>query len=298
MTSQFAARPRQDTIIRLRDGRMLGYAEYGDPAGAPVLAFHGFPGSRVLFALAHEQASRCGVRFIAPDRPGFGLSSFKKSRTILDWPDDVTELADALGISGFAALGVSGGGPYVAACAYRIPSRLTGAAIVSGVGPLDRPRATDGMMLTNRALFGTTRRVPPLGRAMIWLFGAIATRTGERGIDRMIKALPEADRRILARADVRECMLRDTRESFRSGARGPALEGSLVVRPWGFRLEDIVVPVHVWQGAADRNVPEAHGRYQAGAIPNATLHFFPDEGHFLVVDRIQEILTAITGGAP
>src|SRR5258708_19823962 len=33
--------------IHLRDGRALGYAEFGDPAGKPVFFFHGLPGSRL-----------------------------------------------------------------------------------------------------------------------------------------------------------------------------------------------------------------------------------------------------------
>jgi pimeloyl-ACP methyl ester carboxylesterase len=66
-----------------------------------------------------------------------GLSDYKKDRTILDWPDDVVELADALGIDKFPIEGISGGGPYAAACAYKIPDRLTACGIISGLGPMD-----------------------------------------------------------------------------------------------------------------------------------------------------------------
>jgi pimeloyl-ACP methyl ester carboxylesterase len=245
---------------------------------------------------AHDAALKRGIRVIAPDRPGFGLSTYKPRRTILDWPDDVVELADALGIERFAVMGVSGGGPYAAACAYKIAQRLTGAAIVSGVGPLHRPGATEGMLRTNRIMFGAQRRFPPLGRAIIWLAGVVLKRQGTKGMDRMARTLPEADQRIMARPDVRELFAEDTREAFRSGARGPAQENSLYTRPWGFQLEDIAMPVHLWQGENDRNVPVAHGRYQASALPNCTPHFYPGEGHLLVFERIDEIFATIAGG--
>jgi len=106
-------------VLRLNDGRLLGYAEFGDPGGTPVMFFHGFPGSRLEGALGHEAAERAAVRMICIDRPGMGLSTFQPGRRMLDWPADVAALADALGIGRFAVGGVSGGGPYAAVCALR-----------------------------------------------------------------------------------------------------------------------------------------------------------------------------------
>ena len=109
--------------IRLRDGRLLGYAEYGVPEGKPVLHFNGFPGTRFEASLIADAAARVGVRLIGVDRPGMGLSDFQPGRRILDWPDDVLELADALGLERFAVMGVSGGGPF---CALRSPAAAFG----------------------------------------------------------------------------------------------------------------------------------------------------------------------------
>jgi pimeloyl-ACP methyl ester carboxylesterase len=91
---------RTQQQIELRGGRMLGYAEYGAPEGVPVFYFHGFSGSRLDYLLADsgDAARETNARIIAADRPGTGLSAFKRSRQILDWPDDVIELADLLGI--------------------------------------------------------------------------------------------------------------------------------------------------------------------------------------------------------
>ncbi len=73
--------------LRLEDGRLLGYAVYGDPEGWPIFYFHGFPGSRLEAQLADRVAARMGIRLIALDRPGFGLSDFKPRRTIFEWPE-------------------------------------------------------------------------------------------------------------------------------------------------------------------------------------------------------------------
>ena len=77
------------------------------------------------------------------------------------------------------------------------------------------------------------------------------------------------------------------------GGRGLAHDLRLVVRPWGFDLRDIRMRVHLWQGEADTNVPPSMGRYLASVIPDCVPHFYPGEGHLLVVDRIGEILDTI-----
>src|SRR5512138_1016983 len=125
----------RDHTITLHDGRALGYVDYGDPSGRALLYFHGHPGSRREAAFLARQADEAGVRLVGVDRPGMGLSTYKPRRRLLDWPGDVTELADALRIDDFAVVGFSGGGPYAAACAFAIPERVTACGLVASVGP-------------------------------------------------------------------------------------------------------------------------------------------------------------------
>src|SRR5262249_939959 len=143
MTSH--ALPVEDGLLTLRDGRRLGYAQYGQPGGEPIVFFHGHPGSRLEASLAHEAAAAAGLPVNALDRPGYGLSDFQPGRGITDWPADVAEAADALGIDTFSVAGGSGGGPYALACAWRLPSRVVRAAVISGVGPFQVPGITAGM---------------------------------------------------------------------------------------------------------------------------------------------------------
>ena len=127
--------PTEQRIV-LKDGRTLGFAEYGDPKGEPFLEFHGCPSSRLEAGNYDEAGKKLGVRVIGIDRPGFGISTYVKGYRIVDWPADVTELAEALGLDRFPVAGISSGSPYALACARFIPERLKGCAVVSGVPPL------------------------------------------------------------------------------------------------------------------------------------------------------------------
>jgi pimeloyl-ACP methyl ester carboxylesterase len=281
--------------LQLEDGRLLGYAVYGDPGGQPVFYFHGFPGSRLEARLADDVAARLRVRLIAVDRPGFGFSDFKPGRTIFDWPDDVVRIADALEVNRFTTVGVSGGGPYAAACALKIPQRLTAAAIVCGLGPLvDTPNGTDRMIRSNHLIFFLGRRLPWLARISLWRTGCLVRRNPEKMLGHMIGALPVPDKAVLARPEVKATLKENVAEAFRKGSRGAACELLLYTRAWGFALKDIATRVDLWHGEEDRSVPSTMGRYQARAIPNCRAVFYPGEGHFsLAINHMEEILSSL-----
>lgn len=92
--------------FQLPDGRVLGFAEYGNPNGRPLLYFHGYPSSRIEAEAADTMAQRCGIRILSLDRPGFGLSTPQPERTLLDWPKDVQTFAHGMGLERFAVMGL------------------------------------------------------------------------------------------------------------------------------------------------------------------------------------------------
>lgn len=280
--------------MSLRNGRRLGYAEYGDPGGTPGFSFHGHPGSRLEPRFADAAAADAGLRVIALDRPGYGLSDFQPDRRIIDWPGDVAEAADALGIDRFGVLGSSGGGPYALACAHALPERVTRAGVISGVGPYDAPGGTDGIRWQNRVGFQLGARFPPLARLAMSSMARQLRRRPDRTLAAIAQAMSPRDAEIARRPEVREILAADIAEAFRQGSRGAALDVVLLGRPWGFRLEEIQTPIYLWQGEEDVLVPPAMGRYMAGALPNCRARFFPGEGHLLFVDRIAEIVAAFS----
>jgi pimeloyl-ACP methyl ester carboxylesterase len=280
-------------VLRLSDGRRLGYADYGDPRGAPVLFFHGTPGSRRVARFADQAARRRAVRLIAPDRPGFGLSDFQAARTLGAWPADVVELADALGIGRFAVAGVSGGGPYVAACAWRLAGRLTQAGIVSGIGPLDDPSLAAELSRTWRAGFAVVRRLPAAVRVALGLGVLGLHRAPGCVLASLAASLPEVDRATFRRPRVRALLLDDAREALRQGTRGALHELILFSRPWDVPLGEIRMPVQLWHGEADAQVPLAIARRLAAALPDCRASFVAGAGHLWVLGHLDEVLAAL-----
>ena len=286
--------PAEQTL-KLSDGRRLGFAEYGRPGGEPAFYFHGHPGSRLEPLFAGDAPEQAGLRLIALDRPGYGLSDFQEKRTLAGWAKDVREVADQLGFATFSVIGSSGGGPYALACAHELPERVTKAAVISGVGPYEAPGATAGMRRTNRIGFQLGARVPPLARLLMWSMARQVRKQPGQVVDAIAAAMSPSDAEIVRRPEVRDVLAADLREGFRQGSKGPARDVVLLGRRWGFRLEEIKVPVFLWQGEADTLVPPAMGRHMAAAIPGCRATFYPGEGHLLVVDHIAEIIEQFAG---
>lgn len=277
----------EDNTVTLRDGRKLAYAEFGDPDGAPAFYFHGTPGSRYEARHASDAALRARVRLIAVDRPGVGRSDKLKGRTLDDWPRDVAELADALGFERFAIVGLSGGGPHVAACAHQLASRLTAAVIVSGAGP---PEAgiKPGAGRVRRWLYRATLKLAPL-TAPGWVFQMML----------WIRLTPAAwmprwvDPKVLSRKEAREEFHAALREAFRQGSGAAAREYVIFSRPWTFRLEDIGVRIDLWHGDADRVVPVHVGRYYEAHLPDCEARYIAGGGHAMIVDYIGPIMQVV-----
>lgn len=283
-----------DRIFTLPDGRALGYAEWGDPEGAPVLYFHGTPASRLDPQCFPDAAAGAGVRLFSLDRPGMGLSSFQPGRTIADWPADVAAFADGKGLERFGVAGWSGGGPYVFACAWRLADRLTGAASAAGVGPLDRPNALKGWNRMDRVLYRVARVAPPVGRAMLGLVFKVSRRKPSQALESFANDVSGSDQRVLATLPDEAKAMGWFLESGRQGARGP-IHDYRILKDWGFRLEDVAMPVELWQGDADTLVSMDEAVDQERRAPGAILHRCPGEGHLVLVTHAEEILRAAAG---
>jgi pimeloyl-ACP methyl ester carboxylesterase len=281
--------------IKLKDGRTLGYAEYGVPKAKPIFEFHGNPSSRLGSMLFDEAARRLGIRVIGIDRPGMGLSDYKPGRKLLDWPDDVLKLAETLKIDRFPIVGGSGGVPSVLACAYKIPERLTSVGVLFGPRPLGAPGATAGWSRSRRIQVFLGRNGPIwIGSLAMKVVARVMRRNPDRALSKMFKELPEPDKEAFNQPGVKQQYIDTIQEAFRSGTRGVALDYALSMKPWDFRLEDIQIEVYLWHGEDDTVVPTAMGRYVAQAIPNCQARFIPGEGHFsLLPNYVEEILNTL-----
>jgi pimeloyl-ACP methyl ester carboxylesterase len=280
--------------ITLNDGRALGFAEKGPSRGRPVFHFNGYPGSRLEITLIDNNIlNKLNVRLIGVDRPGMGLSDFKKGRSILDWPDDILELANYLNLEKFAIEGVSGGSPYSLACAFKIPQYLTSCAVIGGIGPMDFKK-----VVGSRALYFIIKHLYFLLRISMYFQSKTArnVKKMESKWKKSFHKLTQADQKILNDPVNISMFLEEGAEAFKQGSKGVSYEGRLYTYPWQFKLEDIKpdLKVFLFHGELDSVVPISIAKSVSKLIPNCISIIYPDEGHYSVpLNHIQDILNLI-----
>ncbi len=296
MTERYSA--AVDRTHRLRDGRQLGFATFGDADGLPVFYMHGSFGSRLEGRIAHVAALQRHVRVIAMDRPGFGLSQPRPKGRLLDWPPDLDELADQLAIERFSLLGVAGGGAFALACAARLPRRVRSVALVSSVGPHDGPGALAGMDLRARLVLNVLpRRLPWLSRRLHQRAARLADREPLRLLREAWGTLPASERAVLDSPEVASIFMDAAFEGFRSGADGMVNELRVLAEPWGFALDTLEAPVFLWHGETDRVSPVAMAHALAREIRKSQLQTIPDRGSAIGVDFVSDAIATLAAYA-
>ena len=291
-------RPRPPVIegrIVLPDDRRLGFAEFGVPTGKPVFWFHGTPGARrQIPPEARLGAQQLGVRLIGLDRPGVGDSTPHLYPSFHAWAHDIEVAADRLGLDRFGLIGLSGGGPYLLACAHALPERVVAGAVLGGVAPARGPDAAPGGLVRLASHLEPLFRYghEPLGvmlTALAWALRPVAS----PAFNLFVRLSPPADRALFARPEMKAFFLDDLLHGSRWGLRAPIYDLLLFCRPWGFRLRDVGVPIRFWHGAADHLVPLRHARHMVRIVPDASLTVRRGESHLGSLAAAEEILGTI-----
>lgn len=291
-----------DGRLTLRDGRDLVYTDLGDPQGTPLLFAHGMPGCRMEGWFFHRQARRHGFRIITPDRPGIGGSTFQADRVLLDYPDDVAQLADALGIDRFIHMGWSSGGSRTLACAYAMPERVRLAVSLSGYTNFAEYDGRKVLLEATRWPGPMLARISP---TLLRLVVRVVMRLSRRhpGLYmREARQLISADDRELLSSFMRTQLFRaDQITCLESGGRAIAQDLMTELVDWGFRLREVGVRTLIYQGREDPFVPVAYARHLAENLPNADVRLLPDAGHLYplsetfqaeLFERLREIVKA------
>lgn len=291
------------STLTLHDGRTLAYAEWGDPAGSPIVAIHGTPGCRLNRHPSDDVIAATGARLVTYDRPGYGASDRDRGRTVNSCVADVAAIADHLSFDTFAVTGGSGGGPHCLAVAAGLPDRVTRVACIVGVAPYSvlGDAWFEGMDPENVkefgwALEGEERLATELTAEANKMLERIAVNPADVLGDFEI---PEADRAILGRPDIAVVMTEAITECVRNGVWGWADDDLAFTRPWGFDPSRISVPAAVWWGSQDVLVPPSHGEWLARTVPNALTKIDTSGGHQADPDKhIQNLYPWLLTGAP
>src|SRR5215470_16667993 len=238
-----------DRTLVLQDGRTLGYAEYGEREGTPILLFHGTPGSRLEGRLFERPAQAYHVRIIVADRPGYATSSPMRHGSLLGYVEDVVALVDVLQIDSFAVLGASGGGPFALACASKLPQRVRCCGLMSAIGPLTLPHSMDTMISANRIMFTLARFMPALPGILIPRQFKSSMKSLQKYLDEGTSPLADVPPEVFAQ------LMADQLEAVRAGGKGITFDFGILTREWGFPLEKIHTRVWMWHGAEDNLAP-------------------------------------------
>lgn len=283
------------STLTLKDGRKLAYLEVGAKSGPVVFHFHGHGSSRLEALVMAEAATQLGLRIVALDRPGIGRSDPKPGDRLLDWPDDVAEAADLLGIDTFSVQGMSAGGPFALACAYTYRDRVAQCSLISSVPPPDiGVRAGPG---SRRFAWWLAYHFPNYLREHVLHFGADGTLNVEleSRLMRVGEQFGGEDFRLMHVASLRTMLTRTMLETTRQNGDGNRAEIERLMCPWGFNVREIAGPrFFVWHGEDDRIMPVAPAREMARALRDCTQTFYTGQGHFSVlVNRHHQALAAL-----
>jgi pimeloyl-ACP methyl ester carboxylesterase len=277
--------------VHTPDGRVLAVEEAGDPAGRPVLVHGGTPNSRRLYSPHASDAAARGLRLISYDRPGYGGSSPQPGRTVADCAADVRAICADLGIDRLATWGISGGGPHVLACAALLPDLVCAAASLASLAPF----GADGLDYFAGMGQGNVEDT------RLFLADEPAARAKtERDREESLAASPEdvatgiatlltpTDAAVLT-GELAKFLTHSTQDGLAPGAQG-WWDDNCILRPWGFQLSDISVPVLLLHGRHDMFVPFGHGEWLATHIPAVEARLTDDDGHLtLFQHRVPEV---------
>ena len=281
-------------FVQLENGGVIAFEEYGDASGVPVIFCHGWPSSRTMARLTDEAARDLGIRVISPDRPGISGSSLQSNRELSDWPPVARQLADHLGIGAFHMLGVSGGAPYAYATAVAMPERVRAIAIVSGATPIIDLDQREGLLPLYRWMLALYRSQPQLLRRLFYLARPILSLRPPvrlRPLILKILMLRPCDEESLRDSTAFEAVFESQRRAWRGSAEGVMADAQIYAKPWGFRIEQVRVPVRLWHGKEDRAFSVRLAEEIADRLPDCTARFVDGAGHYsLPIRHIREIL--------
>lgn len=282
-------KPRSVTTA---DGRTLTVREGGDPGGVPVLTISGTPGSSTMYEPHLQDAAARGIRLFSYDRPGYGGSTRREGRNAADCAPDIAAVCDALGVGRFCVWGISGGGPHALAAAALLPERVAAAAALASVAPYDGAGLDffAGMGEQNIEEFKLARdddeghrRASERDRA------DLLAATPDQLVELWETLLGPSDREV-ATDRLAAFLLDHIRAGLEPSGDGWFDDDLVFLRPWGFDLASIRVPVLLLQGEQDKFVPYGHGVWLSEHIPGVEARLTAEDGHLTLGEhRVPEV---------
>lgn len=276
-------------------GKKIIYHDFGDPAGSPIIFFHG-TGSHIHSLLLHKPALEYGFRVITPDRPGVGDSEFYEWE-LTDFAKDMKDLIDELGLDKVGIMGLSGGGPTLYATAHIMPERLNFCVDLACAKPVYKDKDMIKDLGSADKFYAKVGAKLPLMLFEI-PYGVIGTMQkvlkSPKSFAKMFKeSLCEADQKIFDDEVFQYLFMKDFSHLFKHGVKGPAYDAKTNYREWDFDIKDVDYQVQVYHGTADKFVPLKFSQWLVGKLKNIDIKTYEGEGHFYHIVYGYQLLKSI-----
>lgn len=268
----------------------MAYREFGAPDGWPVLALHGTPGSALMYGIVAQAAAQLGLRFVAPDRWGYGGTDPHPRPSLAAWARDAAELIGGLGLTEVSVVGLSGGSPYAVATAAELGSRVQKLALAVPVGPMVGAAPGPQLGLLHKLVYFGVGRRPRLVRSLFGGYRRLLSWSPERAVSVIALGQCRQDRELLEIPAIQRFLSDTFRDGLEPGAVGPAIDLELFSSAWDIPLEQISSETRIWIGREDRLVPLSAARALAAEISGAVLTELDGRGHFWIIQEYEQVL--------
>lgn len=280
---------KSDQYFTLKDKRKLGFTQYGKLNGFPIVYCHGSQSSRLEMHYDLSFTFKNNLRVITIDRPGHELSDFNSNGTILSFASDTKQLLDYLKVDKFSVAGMSAGSPFALGIAYLFPKNVYKTTIINGFAPYTK-ESKQHLSKEIKLMLSFAKSFPFLLKHLLKLQAKQVAKNPQKSLQHFLKIMSEPDQKILKNTAAIEVIEGMYKEAFRNGSKGIAYEiANILVKDWGFKLNEIPVPIAFWCGIKDNNVPYEWTELMAYRINKATLNKCLNEGHLLLFNHAEEI---------